>query len=206
MTDSALATTRRFLHGTAELLLSGPQYRTSGRIELCVVAGGFATVAVPALRVDGGELVTETGRIGLHGRAYTEIAALAGVQAAEPSDVYAGGPGVRPDEVVTLDEDALAVCLRALALGESSLLAFAPDVERVLWPEHFDVAITVDRVNYGVSPGDGHIDEPYAYVGPHESRRGSFWNMTFGAARPLAELGDTEAVIRFFQAGRQLAH
>jgi hypothetical protein len=206
MTDSTLATTRRFLHGTAELLLAGPQYRTSSRIELRVVAGGFATVAAPALRIEGGELVTESGRIALHGKAYTAIAALAGVEAGEPADVYAGGPGVRPDEVVTFDDGALAVCLRAFDMGESGLRAFAPDVERVLWPEHFDVAITVDRVNYGVSPGDGHIGEPYAYVGPHESRRGSFWNMTFGAARPLTELGDAEAVTRFFQAGRQLAH
>ena len=36
----------------------------------------------------------------------------------------------------------------------------------VLWPEHFDLAIDVDEVNYGVSPGDGYHGAPYAYVGP----------------------------------------
>ena len=41
----------------------------------------------------------------------------------------------------------------------------------VLWPEHFDVGITLDKVNYGVSPGDDDIPEPYAYVGPWTPRK-----------------------------------
>jgi hypothetical protein len=50
----------------------------------------------------------------------------------------------------------------------------------VLWPEHFDIGISVDEVNYGVSPGDVHIPEPYAYVGPWHPRVGTFWNTGFG--------------------------
>jgi hypothetical protein len=71
----------------------------------------------------------------------------------------------------------------------------------VLWPEHFDVAITLDEVNYGASPGDGYLGEPYAYVGPFEPREGEFWNAPFGAARPLREL-DGE-ITAFFRAGRE---
>jgi hypothetical protein len=113
---------------------------------------------------------------------------------------------VRPDEVVSFDDGCLATVLRAFEVGEAALSAFAPEAPRVLWPEHFDVAITIDRVNYGVSPGDGHIGEPYAYVGPHEWRAGRFWNMSFGAARSLAELGDPAAVTQFFHTGQKLAH
>ena len=36
----------------------------------------------------------------------------------------------------------------------------------MLWPEHFDLGITLDRVNYGSAPGDADIGVPYAYVGP----------------------------------------
>jgi len=39
--------TRRSLHGVAELLLAGPQHRATGRIDLSVVDGGFATAAEP---------------------------------------------------------------------------------------------------------------------------------------------------------------
>jgi hypothetical protein len=48
----------------------------------------------------------------------------------------------------------------ALALGHDALAAFAPGESPVLWPEHFDVAIRVHDVNFGVSPGDGFIEEP----------------------------------------------
>jgi hypothetical protein len=53
-----------------------------------------------------------------------------------------------------------------------------------------------------VSPGDEVIPEPYAYVGPWTPQTGEFWNTSFGAARPLAELTD---VLAFFQQGRSLA-
>jgi hypothetical protein len=92
-----------------------------------------------------------------------------------------------------------------LARGHQALRAFAPTSEPVLWPEHFDVAITVDEVNYGVSPGDGYLERPYAYVGPHQPRTGDFWNAPFGAARPLEELPDASALVAFFGRGRQEA-
>jgi hypothetical protein len=66
MTEMELVTTRRFLHGAAELLLAGPQHRATGRIDLRVVDGGFATVAAPDLRVEGDELLTDSGRVSLN--------------------------------------------------------------------------------------------------------------------------------------------
>jgi hypothetical protein len=75
----------------------------------------------------------------------------------------------------------------------------------VLWPEHFDVGISLDGVDYGVSPGDDAYPEPYAYVGPRTPQTGDFWNAPFGAARPLAELSDVAAVTEFFATGRNLA-
>jgi hypothetical protein len=102
----------------------------------------------------------------------------------------------------TFAEAAAAVVEHALDLGNSALRLFAPDLEPVLWPEHFDIAITRADVNYGVSPGDGH---PYAYVGPHGARRGSFWNAPFGAARPVTEFADAEALAGFFREGARQA-
>jgi hypothetical protein len=62
----------------------------------------------------------------------------------------------------------------------------------VLWPEHFDLGVTVAEVNYGVSPGDSFLEVPYAYVGPWslDDVQGDFWNAPFGAARPVAGLAD----------------
>ena len=107
-----------------------------------------------------------------------------------------------PSERIRLDSEAVRVLEHAFAAGQGALAAFRPDLGPVLWPEHFDVAITADGVNYGVSPGDSFHASPYAYVGPHEPRSGEFWNAPFGAARPIADLGGTDAVRVFFEAGQ----
>ncbi|MFJ7217596.1 hypothetical protein [Amycolatopsis sp. NPDC098790] len=196
--------TRRSLHGVAELLLAGPQHRATGRIDLAVTDGGFATAAEPALRVEGDELLTGTTRVRLAGRTYAEVAAEAGIEAGEPAGVYTGGPGIRPDETIVFAADALKLLLRAFADGDRALREFAPDSTPILWPEHFDVAIALDEVNYGVSPGDGHLGEPYAYVGPFTPRHGEFWNAPFGAARPVARFDGGSAIAAFFAEGRTL--
>ncbi len=201
MTETGLATTRRFLHGAAELLLAGPQHRTTGRIDLRVVESGFATAAAPTCA----SKVTNFFRVSLNGRSYDDVAAAAGFEAGEPAGVYGGGPGVRTDEVITLDAAAVKTLVWAFAEGSRALREFAPELVPVLWPEHFDVAISLDEVNYGVSPGDQHFAEPYAYVGPFSPLEGEFWNASFGAARTMAELGGADAVVRFFRTGRELA-
>jgi hypothetical protein len=76
----------------------------------------------------------------------------------------------------------------------------------VLWPEHFDVAVTEGEVNYGVSPGDDYHPMPYAYVGPWTQRTGSFWNAPFGAVRGLDPRHDVDElaadVVAFLTEGR----
>jgi hypothetical protein len=201
MDERSLAVTRRSLHGVAELVLAGPQYRQGGGIRLRVVPGGFGTVNRPDLRVEGDALIAWTGSLRLAG-SYAELAAAAGVEASRLDDVYSGGPKVAVDERIEIDPVAARLLEDAFARGDAALRAFAPDEVPVLWPEHFDVGITVDKVNYGVSPGDDGIPEPYAYVGPWTPRTGDFWNTPFGAARPLAELPD---VLEFFRTGQSLA-
>jgi hypothetical protein len=55
-----------------------------------------------------------------------------------------------------------------------------------------------------VSPGDGFIEEPYAYVSVSQPPAGdAFWNAAFGAAVPLTELPDAAAVTAFFTEGHR---
>lgn len=201
MDERSLAVTRRSLHGVAELILAGPQHRQGGGIRLRVVPGGFGTVAAPDLRVDGDRLITAAGSLPLTG-SYAELAAAAGVAATRLDDVYSGGPKIEAEERIEVDPELARSLAAAFAQGDAALRALGPDQTPVLWPEHFDVGITVGQVNYGVSPGDEVIPEPYAYVGPWTPQTGEFWNTSFGAARPLAELTD---VLAFFQQGRSLA-
>jgi hypothetical protein len=105
------------------------------------------------------------------------------------------------EDPIAVDTGQLASLLAALAQGDTALRTFAPGAEPVLWPEHLDVAITLDEVGYGVSPGDAHLPEPYAYVGPWQPRIGPFWDQPFGAARTLSELPGVDGVVSFFREG-----
>ena len=204
MNQQALESTRQTLHGIAELVLAGPQYAQSQSIRLRVTPRGFGTVTTPHLRVEELELVSPTGRHPLTGT-FADLARAAGIEARALRDVYAEGPAVGPDDPVLVDAEAVDVILHALASGDAALRAFTPDQVPVLWPEHFDIGITVADVNYGVSPGDAHLPEPYAYVGPWTPREGTFWNTPFGAARVMTELPNVESLIGFFHAGAQRA-
>jgi len=199
-----LTRTRTALHGIAELLLAGPQYAASGTIRLRALPAGIATVAEPDLRLEGTELVGAHGRHPLTGT-YAEVAQAAGITPRLLDDVYRDRAEVTPADRIDVDAAHLAVLTEALALGDAALRAFAPDEEPVLWPEHLDVAIAKDEVNYGVSPGDTLLPEPYAYVGPWTRRTGEFWNQPFGAARPLSALGSAAEVADFFRTGAQRA-
>jgi hypothetical protein len=206
MNEGSRALTRRSLHGLAELVLAGPQYRTCGRIELRASPGGFATVAEPYARLDGVELVAEDTRLPVDGRTYSELAAAIGQVASALDDVYSDGPGCETDDVCEVDQAAVREIARAFELGDVVLRRLAPSATPVLWPEHFDIAVDLDRVTFGVSPGDEFLPEPYAYVGPWQ-RTGldeEFWNAPFGAARPLTGLADSDALLAFFTTGRDL--
>jgi hypothetical protein len=199
------ATSRRSLHALAELVLAGPRYRQTGRLRLRIGPTGFQTWDDPVVAVTGADLVGGGRRFPVDGLTYEQAASRAGLAASRLDDVYDDGPGVTPPETVRLDLGAAVQVQDALALGDSALARFRDDAERVLWPEHFDVASTVDDVTFGVSPGDAYSAAPYAYVGPHRAVDGPFWNAPFGAARPLTELGDAAGVTAFFHDGARLA-
>jgi hypothetical protein len=202
---SELARTRRSWHGLAELVLAGPQYRASGTIRLRITPGGFATTKAPDLGVDGDHLVAGDQRLPLAGRTYADVARAADVEPGRPEGLYSDGAGVEPDDVIELSAPAVTVLAEAFARGDAALRAFAANETPVLWPEHFDLGITVDEVNYGVSPGDSYLGEPYTYVGPWQKRTGPFWNAPFGATRPMRELPDVDALVAFLAEGRRQA-
>ena len=188
--------------------MAGPQYRHSGTIRLRVVPGGFATVREPDLRVEGTDLVAAE-RVPLDGSTCVDLAATAGVDAGVPEGLYHDHSGVPPEEPLRVDPAAAAHLAACFEAGDAALRAFAAaagsDATPVLWPEHFDLGVTLDEVNYGLSPGDGYLGEPYAYVGPWKARQGAYWNAPFGAVRPLRELSTVDALTRFYTTGRERA-
>ncbi len=204
MGQEVLAATRRSLHAVAELVLAGPQYRAIGKLRLQVIPGGFATVGTPELRAVGTQVTSAGGvAVAINGHTARELAAELGETAGKPEGAYDGGSGVDLDEMLILQAGQAAVIMGALSLGHDALIAFDPAQTPILWPEHFDVAIRAGDTNYGVSPGDGFSDEPYAYVGISAPPAGdAFWNAPFGAALPLRQLPDAAAVTGFFAEGR----
>jgi succinate dehydrogenase / fumarate reductase iron-sulfur subunit len=214
---TAYTQTRISLHGVAELLLAGPQRRANRSIKLVVTDDGFATGELGRppwrLAVRGTDFVAGNDDrvvVPLQGT-FANLAANAGVSCAPPADAYPPGSGCRANDFLHVDQTAAADLLRALKIGDAACRAMAAahvptnPPEPVLWPEHFDVGITLEEVNYGVSPGDDSIPEAYAYVGPHTPRKGRFWNQPFGAARPMTDFADADAVVAFFEEGRRQA-
>ena len=216
--DRSLEQTRRSLHAVAETLLAGPQHRIAGTIRLVVEPDGFRTLPLPGdpqlVSVRGTDLVVTSGGhehvLPLTGT-LGGLAEAAGLDFGAPVGVYGDTTGAAATDVVVLDAAAVATIERALAVGAEALAALGAahqpeDPPRpVLWPEHFDVGISLREVNYGVSPGDAGIAEPYAYVGPWKQRAGAFWNQPYGAAATIAELEDAAGVLAFFESGLEHA-
>jgi hypothetical protein len=197
---TTLSSTRRALHAVAELLIAGPQYAAAGDIRLAARPGGFGGVTAGSAAVSGTVLVTTTGRFPLGGR-LIELAELAGITPRPLRDVYQGGPEFTLDEPLNVDPGDADVLLQAFTDGDAALRMLAPEQEPVLWPEHFDIGISLGEINFGVSPGDLSIDLPYAYVGPWNVPSGPFWNQPFGAARPMSEFATPKDIVRFFDEG-----
>ena len=204
-TAHTYAQTRRGLHGLAELVLAGPRFRQTGDLRLRVRPEGVGTWDDPVVALSGSDLVVGDRRIALDGLTIDEAARLAGLDASSLDEVYSDGPHVPPSETLRLDAASVRLVEETLAQGDQALQEFRPDADRTVWPEHFDVATTVDGVNYGVCLGDGHFDRPYAYVGPHRAMSGGFWNAPFGASRPMTELAGVSGIVDFFTEGARLA-
>ena len=201
--DSTLVTTRRSLHAVGELVLAGPQHAQTGEISLRALPGGFGTTHTPDLRVDGTDVVGAEATVGITGLTPAALGRALGVEARGLADLYPDGSGVGLDDVLEVDPDAAAVVAAAFADGDAALRALAPDETPILWPEHFDIGISVGEVNYGVSAGDTYLAVPYAYVGPWSPPAGDdYWNAPFGRALPVSDIDDLAA---FFAEGRDRA-
>jgi hypothetical protein len=203
--DETYICTRRQLRGVAESLIAGPQYRAAGTIRLAVRPDGFAGVAVP-LAVHRTELVLPNDAVPLAG-SLSGVAAAAGIEAGPPDGVYEIVDPLPPDTDLTIDPAAAEWIYRSHYAGGHAIKNVLPDQHPVLWPEHFDVAVTEHEVNYGVSAGDDYHPTPYAYVGPWAQRTGPFWNAPFGASHPLDPAHDidnlTVHITEFFHKARR---
>jgi hypothetical protein len=224
-----LAPARTTLHRVAAHVLGRRRHAVSGRFGLRASPGGFATPAfgegAEVVRVAGTVLVHETAEgcasAPIAGSSLRGLAALVGADIDVAFSVGADTP--EPGDVdapLALDAAPSGVLAgwftvgwRAIDAVVASLPAAAAPAVLQLWPEHFDAGTNVSvaggqRCNLGVSPGDGAIDEPYAYVGPWGDERpgdAAYWNAPFGAVlhRGEAERGGdpVRAVSAFLQEG-----
>jgi hypothetical protein len=217
------ATTRESLHRLAEHVLAPARHRATGRIGLRQTPGGFATPPFGAtdrvIAIDGRELVVTdlSGPSPSSHRAaimtIADAARFVGVAPGAPESVYRPTTPLEPDAPLLIDDEAAEVIAMWYELTAKALASFAWSIagdqptELQLWPEHFDLAMTADRINYGGSPGDDYIDVPYLYVGPHEGRPDAdeaFWNQPFGAAMAFDEIATIDEALAFFARGRSL--
>jgi hypothetical protein len=206
-----LLSTRQAWHRLAEHVLTPARYAVDGHIWLRPAPGGFGTPPFGSppmeLAVDGAELVvTRNGQQARSTpRTLREAAAAVGIKPGAPPGVYPPATPCQPDELLAIEPDSAATLAEWFSLGDRALSEFAPEPVPRLWPEHFDLGITVGRVNYGVSPGDATIPEPYAYVSPWERPSGeqdTFFDQPFGAARLAGEVPTAADLVAFFVEGR----
>ena len=199
-----MTSTRLGLHAVATYVLAGPQYDAAGTIRLRVDDVGISTVADPALLLTGAGVVAAGGaEIGLAGHTSRTLAEALGVSPRSLDGVYPDQPDLGIDDSLEVDPEQARQLIAVLAAGTSALSRLGAAEPPVLWPEHFDVGVSLDEVNYGVSPGDAGVPEPYAYVGPWSPpEQDDFWNQPFGAARAMADLGGVDEVLAFFREGQ----
>lgn len=221
---TALIATRHTLHALAEHVLMADLHHHTGRIGLRAAPGGLATPVYQVgggarrLLVTGSEVRAELDGTVVAGAPITTLAtarSALGVEAAAPTDVYDLATD-GDDRPLPIDVDAMAAMAAMFAAGDTALrsLRAEADAERErgdgeittvqLWPEHLDLACTIDEVNFGASPGDDGHDAPYLYVGPwalpppaHEP-----WNEPFGASRPALPPPSAIEALGWFRSAR----
>ena len=215
------AETRESLHAVAEHILAVARYHATGHIGLQVVPGGFATPPFGddrrSVGVEGTELVVRAGGQERRAPITTLRAAgeLTGVEPGAPSDVYKPATPCDLDAPLTVDADAARRLADWYALGDAALrrlrreLADDQPSDPTLWPEHFDLGIRAGEVNYGASPGDAQVPEPYLYVGPTgldlAGSGDSFWNQPFGATMTWEDIRSVDDAVAFFRQGHRHA-
>jgi hypothetical protein len=209
----SLDETRETLQRVAVHILARRRSEVTGRFGLRPSPGGVATPAFgdgpEVVRTSGEALVHEVGGTAtLHlitGASLRQLAEVVGVDLDAQFSCGEDTPPLGdPDQPLALGDGQVNVLASWWSLGAEVLDRVAarlgPDAAPAttqLWPEHFDVATTVRvaggaRANLGFSPGDGHLDEPYCYLGPWgDDRPGDdgYWNAPFGAVCPRRRAG-----------------
>ena len=221
--------TRDALHRLAAYVISPAREQVTGRIGLRALGGQFGTPPFGddevVVAVGGADLVRRDVR-GEDRRAITTLAEGAAWLGVEIDPTRADRFDVPPAGDVAaklaVDErasswlvdwyDLAADVLEGLRAG---FTAAEGATETQLWPEHFDIAMSGgdeqagQRANFGASPGDAAIAEPYFYVGPWSSDGlgdGFFPNGSFASLR-LSEIGDQDAratTLGFLRRGRDV--
>jgi hypothetical protein len=215
------ADTRQSLHALAEHVLCAARYHAIGRIGLTVVDDGFATPPFGdddrTVGVEGTDLVVRAGGQERRAPITTLRAAgeLAGVAPGAPCNVFKPTTPCDLDAPLLVDAGAARRLAGWYALGDEALRRLTREIaddqpsDVTLWPEHFDVGIRAGEVNYGASPGDAQVPEPYLYVGPTgldlAATGDSFWNQPFGATMTWEDVRSVEDAVEFFRQGRQHA-
>ena len=203
---AAFASTRDALHALAEHVVSAAYFHSTTHIGLRPTPRGFGTPIFgdrERVRVDGTGLVHE--RAGAERRAeittLREAATFVGVPLGAPP-VYTPATAPDPDMPLGIDHDAALALADWYALGGALLHDLKtehsdlPSSESQIWPEHFDLGCEIGntdagtRADYGASPGDAVIPQPYLYVGPWEADRhtGMLAQYPFGAALTYEEM------------------
>jgi hypothetical protein len=218
--DEAHLTATRFgLHQVVEHVLAAELHRHTGRIGLRPTPGGVGTPTfivdgtTRQLRVDGADLVLVQGdeRRAAPLTTLAEAAAALDVVPAPP-EVYTAVTPFEPDRPLDLDPAVVRALSDWLRVGSEALERFSAahggleSTAAQLWPEHFDLAISMAEVNYGVSPGDAVHPLPYAYVGPwavpaDAGADGSWWNESYGRGVSAVDLHDAQDLVALFEEG-----
>ncbi len=191
---ASFATTREALRALACYVVAPFRKARTGRIGLRAGGQGFATPPLP----DGTRVIVSGDRLAVDPAVSIRITTLRaaagflGIPLSADPGVGADLPRFDPDAQLPVDADASFALgawyafadhvLRGLAVSDAAVS------EAQLWPEHFDLAVQIElhggaTANVGFSPGDPSHDNPYAYVGPHDTvgLSGSYWNAPFGA-------------------------
>jgi hypothetical protein len=215
-----LIQTRSSLHQLAEHVLAAARHRADGRIGLRVVPGGIATppfgTDCRTIAVIGNEfIVSDSG--GTRGQDVSTLrnaAEAVGIEPGGPAGVYQLSTNADPDAPLTVSHAAAAQLSAWFNLADKALHGFVaahPDADPsaiTLWPEHFDLGMSMGPCNYGASLGDDGRPEPYLYVGPHRAEErpatDPFWNEPYGAAVSWRQIADIDSAQAFFESG--LAH
>lgn len=202
---SSFAPTRVAMHTLAEHVLCAARYAAVGRIGLTPVGDGIATPPFDGRVVGLRDVdLVDAGTAGERRSPVTTLRSAGEFFSVTPGVPPLWTPTTNgdPDAVLEIEANGVAALAAWFALVSTALTTMHPAASQTLWPEHFDLAITVADATYGGSPGDTTHVWPYLYVTPpgdpvpDGDRR--FWNEPFGASLTYDRITGVADAVAFF--------